>query len=125
MRRVHLPALTFVGAAAGTCTWRAAASTCTWRARLYEAERRRTPAYLWLKVSDHVTYLRCVRPYAMFWMEEAAKRSMCAVFDEHGRAQIVGRGAARERDAAMAAGIIAAEDDEHGAMDEDDDVEDE
>ena len=70
-----------------------------------------------------MTYLRRVRPYAMFWMEEAAKRSMCAVFDEHGRAQIVGRGAVLNRDAATAAGMIA-EDDEH-TMDDDDDVEDE
>ena len=46
-----------------------------------------------------------------------------AVFDEHGRAQIVGPGAARERDAAMTAGIIAKDDER--AMDEDDDVEDE
>lgn len=58
-------------------------------------------ADLWQKVRDHVSYIHRVRPYAMFWMEEAAKRSMYAEFDENGQAKLIGRGAKRERDAAM------------------------
>ena len=58
-------------------------------------------ADLWGKVRALASYIHRVHPYAMFWMEEAAKRSMCAEFDEDGQPQLIGRGAKRERDAAM------------------------
>jgi hypothetical protein len=58
-------------------------------------------AGLWEKVRALASYIHRVHPYAMFWMEEAAKRSMCADFDEDGQPQLIGCGAKRERDAAM------------------------
>ena len=64
-------------------------------------------ADLWPKVRALASYIHKVQPYAMFWMEEAAKRSMCAEFDEEGRPQLIGRGAKCERDAAMEMPILA------------------
>ena len=58
-------------------------------------------ADLWGEVRALASYIHRVHPYAMFWMEEAAKRSMCAEFDEDGQSQLIGHGAKRERDAAM------------------------
>lgn len=58
-------------------------------------------ADLWSKVRDYVRYFVKVYPYAMFWMEESAKRLMRAEFDENGQCQLIGRGAQRERDAMM------------------------
>jgi hypothetical protein len=56
-------------------------------------------ADLWSKVRDHVSFFRKVYPYAMFWMEHAAKQSMLAEFDQKGRCRLIGRGAKREYDA--------------------------
>ena len=58
-------------------------------------------ADLWGKVRALASYIRRVYPYVMFWMEEAAKNSMYAEFDGDGRCRLIGRGAIRERDAAM------------------------
>ena len=58
-------------------------------------------ADLWSKVRALARYIHKVHPYAMFWMEEAAKRSMCAELEEEGRPKLIGRAAKRARDAAM------------------------